>query len=231
MPASYDKFFIISRLDFQSTLLTSVREVVIPTAHIVVLSGFHGDQKSCERSWSVIELVLHFACLCIMFTTFLTLDVSGRGHLKHNVRVRQLSGTRVASVGVISFRTLEHVGFVEEKRVVGVTAAHLDDVAAVGSSSALSVISLSIIVVSVGTSPLEVNQIRLLVNLQVHGDEIILDSGVNLHDIASLTPHIHVEDAFIVGFKRSLGESHIVGTVLEGTTELRGVDGQLKVPH
>ena len=73
------------------------------------------------------------------------------------------------------------------------------------------------------------NQIRLLINLQVHGNEIILDSGVYLHDIASLTPHIHVEDAFIVGFKRSLGEGHIVGTILEGTTELCSVDGQLKV--
>ena len=123
----------VSRLDLQSTLLTSVREVVIPTAHIVVLSGFHGDQKSCERSWSVIELVLHFAGLCIMFTTLLALDVSGGCHLKHDVRVRQLSGTRVASVGVISFGTLEHVGFVEEEGVVVVTAAHLDDVAAVGS--------------------------------------------------------------------------------------------------
>merc|ERR1719318_1945186 len=133
-----------------------------------------------------------------MLTPLLTLDVSGRGHLKHNVRVGQLGGTRVASVGVISFRTLEHIGFIEEERVVVVAAAHLDDVAAVGSSSTLSVVTLSIIVVSVRTSPLEVNQIRLLINLQVHGDEIVLDSGVYLHDIASLTPHIHVEDAFIV---------------------------------
>merc|ERR1719505_160786 len=164
-----------------------------------------------------------------MFATFLTLDISRGCHLKHNVGVRQLSGTRVTSVGVISFGTLEHVGFVEEKGVVVVTAAHLDDVAAVGSSSTLSVVTLSIVVVSVRTSPLEVNQIRLLINLQVHGDEIILDSGVYLHDIASLTPNIHVEDAFIVGFKRSLGESHIVGTILERTTELRGVDGELKV--
>merc|ERR1712178_313482 len=220
---------IFSRLDLQSTLLTSVREVVIPTAHIVVLSGFHGDQKSCERSWSVIELVLHFARLCVMFAPLLTLDISRGGHLKHDVSVCQLSSTRVASVGVISFRTLEHVGFVKEKRVVVVTAAHLDDVAAVGSSPSLSIVTLSIVVVSVGTSPLEVNQICLLVNLQVHGDEIILDSGVYLHDIASLTPHIHVKDAFIVGFFRSLGEHHVVGTILEGTTELSSVDGQLEV--
>ncbi len=68
--------------------------------------------------------------------------------------------------------------------------AKLDDVAAVSTRGTLAVVVLWIVV---GASPLEVH---VVAQLDVHagGEEVVLDTGVYLHDVAALATHLDIVD-------------------------------------
>ena len=62
------------------------------------------------------------------------------------------------------------------------------------------------------------------------GDEIVFDGWVHLHNVSSLPSHVEVVQCYVVcdvsHFSRLQDKN--VGTILEGSPKLRGVDGKLE---
>ncbi len=72
----------------------------------------------------------------------------------------------------------------------------------------------------------------VLIDGQFIGHKVVLHSRIRLDNVPTLPTDIEVMDSAILGSSvsksTSRAELHDVGTVLEGTTKLSGVDGQTK---
>ena len=78
------------------------------------------------------------------------------------------------------------------------------------------------------TCPLDVHTV-LVSDLQAVGDEVVLNGGIRLHDVAPLPSHVQVvqDAAPILLIQRATWAEHdSVRPVLEGAAKLGSVDGQ-----
>jgi len=95
----------------------------------------------------------------------------------------------------------------------------------VGSVSACSSFSSVSVGVSVASSPLEVDVISLS-SSEEGWDKVVLGGGVSLDDVSSLSSDVQVENSLEEGDGgRSWSDVEDVRSVLEGSSELSGIDG------
>ena len=80
------------------------------------------------------------------------------------------------------------------------------------------------------TSPLDMQQVVILLDGQPVGNEVVLHRWVDLHDVAPLAAHVQVVDVFVVGHAVLLAAPQLddVCTILESSPELGGVHGELQ---
>jgi hypothetical protein len=208
-------------VDVQETLLISVGEVVVSGGHVGEGSSqVELDQTSIKVLAGSVEL---HAVLDILLFLVLVSTVLGQELLVGEaVSLSQHGHSQSEGLG------LEHSGVVLQPVVrsgLGVSqVGGLDDVGSVSLVSSLTSVTSG---VGVATGPLEVDVVTDT-GVQDGGDEVVLGGGVGLDDVSSLTTDVDVEDTGVVGHTSGSG-SHVedVRSVLEGSSELGGIQGQL----
>jgi hypothetical protein len=199
--------------DDDDSLLVSVGEVVISRRHEALHSGgVLLVQSSVKVGGSSVELLAVLYVLLIV----------GVGIAVDLVQ----SGERVSQRGRIEegrVSSVDELSVLEGGRGV---VFDLDDVGSIGLVLSFSGISCGVVVAS---HPLEVDVISLS-HFQVVGDEIVLDRGISLYDISSLSSDVKVEDSGGVGdSRRSSNDSERMRSVLEGSSVLGSVQSQGQV--
>jgi len=186
-------------VDIDLSSLCSVGEVVVSAGHVVEGSSLvHLEETSIEVSWGSIELhaVLNVSLNSVLVVGVLGLELlisqavglSEHGHVKSQLlRLEEWSvaiDPRIACwLHVSKGSNLHHVG-------------------SIGLSSSLTSISSW---VGVASGPLEVDQIVGSSSERLW-HEVILHSGIGLHDVSSLSSHVQVEDSLGVGNSRWSGK-------------------------
>ena len=81
------------------------------------------------------------------------------------------------------------------------------------------------------TSPLDMQQVFVPLECQSVGGEVVLHRWVGLLGVSPLTAHVQVLNVFVVGYAVLLAAQQLerVWTILEGSPELGGVDGELQL--
>jgi len=209
--------------DDNLSLLSSVGEVVVSGAHEIEASGLvHSDETSIEVLRSSVELHA---------VAWVSLD----GVLVVVVLLLQVSKTKTVGLSKHAHPLSEFLGL-KERSVLGnpiirsrersIKVRDLDHVASVGSLGSFSCISSW---VSVASGPLEVDIISSTSNKE-SGDKIIFSGGVSLDNVSSLSTDVKVENSLKRRDSSGSGSNvEHVGSVLEGSSELRGIDGKRNV--
>jgi len=211
--------------DIEDTLLISVGEVVVTSAHVIVSSsGVHFDNSSIEVLVS-----------CIEFHAILDIFLGSVGI--SSVLEQQLG--LVKAVVLIKHGKSNSHGSVGEHNPAWVCrdpcssnwvsrrwGSNLDNVASVSLVSSFSSISGWVLITS---SPLEVNVISNS-GVEIRWDKVILSGWVGLDNVSSLSSDVQVKHT---GQSRdisgSLGNVENKRSVLEGSSVLTGIHGQLEV--
>jgi len=205
------------------TLLSSVGEVVVSGAHVPEGSGLvHSNKSSIEVRRSGVELhaVGGISLNGVLVVVVLLLQV-GKGE----------------TVGLSEHaHPLAEIRRFEERRVLldpGIRSGHggikvrdLNHVASVSLGSSFSCISGW---VSVTSSPLEVDVVSRT-SSEEGGDKVIFGGGVSLDNVSSLSSNVQVEDSLKSRDSRGSGSNvEHVRSVLEGSSELRGINGKRNI--
>merc|ERR1719505_298941 len=188
--------YTLSLFNNEGGFLSPIREIIISRTHVVVLPFRKRQQHPPKRCRCVIQLVLHDVSVrtfCRITAILLTLNETSSSHLDSDVdRLEGVFGGVFSSP--VHFSVHEHGGVFEGSDwVVHTSICDLNNVAAVGSSCALTIVT---VIVCVGTCPLYVHQF-LLFDSQISREEIILVRGKCLHDVAPLSTNIQIMDEFI----------------------------------
>jgi len=211
------------RSDHKLSLLSSVGEVVVSGAHVPEGSSLvHSDESSVEVGRSSVELhaVAGIRLDGVLVVVVLLLQISKREAIclsQHAHPCSELRGLKERSVlGEPSISGGDR----------GIKVRDLDHVASIGSLSSFSCISSW---VSIASSPLEVDIISSTSDKE-SGDEVIFGGRVSLHDVSSLSSDVQVEDSLKRRDSSGSGSNvEHVGPVLEGSSELRSIDGERNV--
>lgn len=213
-------------------LVGSVGEVVVSGRHVVERSGSSdldqtsvkvrgsdslGIQNSVEGS-AVLSVVISSVVVVLSNSVLdllvgLALLLSQPGKVLHGREVEQ---------GV-------HGGLVQRVWQVrsGLVSLERQDVGSVGGLLSISVVLTIWVVVTSG--PLDMDIIVAL-DKQTGWHEIVLGSRVGLDDVSSLSSDVQVEDTSSWSDSGSGSDLEGVGSVLEGSSELVGVDVHLQHP-
>jgi len=205
------------------TFLSSVGEIVISGVHVVESSSVvHLDQTSIEVLVCFVQLVTVVSGsvdICLVATIL-------SQQLSHGLAIGLSNGRKPES----------QTCSVEERGVggqpgfwgwgVGIERNHLNHVGSVSLVSSFSSVSSG---VGITTSPLKVDIISSS-DGQIVGSEIIFSGGGSLDHVASLSSDVEVENS--VGgqdSRRSGSDVEHEGSVLEGSSKLRGINSQSHV--
>lgn len=222
--------------DLDGHLLRAVGEVVVAGGHEVEGTGGAGSADTAvEQGLGSVQVVAVLEVLIVVVVV-----ASGGG-----VGLAALDGVVVgllcvgADAGLILVGELEserggpELGILDAIGVVGASVSvHtllLDDGHQVGAIVLVATVTGLTSGVVVGTSPLEVDVVCAS-DLELVGREIVLYSWVALNNVSSASSNIQVEDArswLYVSW--TLGDLERVRAVLEGTSELVGVDVESQV--
>jgi len=220
--------------DVDGSLLRSVGEVVVTSAHVLVgTRNAHGNEATVVISVGSVLL------LAVLDVRVLTVSVGGAVQSEELVLAKAAAslGGVVADSGLVNVGEVEGGGRVDQgdrgdrHGNVGPTVREsiigkLDNVGAISLVSALTGVTSR---VGIRASPLEVNVISQA-NLHVVGDEVVLGGRVGLDNVATLAANVQVEDTGSrSNTSRALNNEEAVGAVLEGTTVLGGVQGKGEV--
>jgi len=208
-------------LDVDDSLLGTVGEVVVASAHVVVgASLLDSDETSVPVSRGRIQL---HAVLVVLLGSLSVAVVL----FQELLPVQALGGVALVLTEVghlVSLRRVaeEEGGILGRDGVVVAGVGHLDNVRAVSASLAFSVV---VGWVGVASSPLHVDVISGagIKNLR---DKVVFNGRINLHNVASLSSDVEIEDT---GGVRNSGGSGANGedvcSILEGSSGLSGVEG------
>jgi len=112
--------------------------------------------------------------------------------------------------------------------------AQLHEIRSIGTEGALAgvarltVTTATAVIVGVGASPLDVDEVGGLDMDTIRG-EIILDAWIRLDDVTTLATHIQVVDLGATGSDGGTrADVETVGTILEGSAKLVGVDREIQ---
>jgi len=207
--------------DVELSLLVSVGEGVVSGGHVVERSSqVELDQTSIEVFRGSIQF---HAVLDISLGSVFIIVVLGQQFLiGQAVSLVQHGHSQSQGLG------LEHGSVRRDPSIGGGlgsrVAADLDDVASVSLVSSFSGITSG---VGITTSPLEVNVVTNS-GVQESGDEIVFSGGESLDDVSSLSSDVDVVDTSSGAHTTGSG-SNVEGvrSVLEGSSELGGIHGQL----
>lgn len=214
--------------DLDGHLVRAVGEVVVTSGHEVESTGGLGAlSTSVEEGRGHVEVV---AVLEVLVVVVVVASSGGIGLAAASLTV---SGT---DARLIKVSQLEGKGRGEDfhlldlARVVG---AGLEGLGVQGYQVGAIVLVTSVTglvgSVVVGTSPLEVDVISAS-DLEMGGSEIILNTRVALNDVSTTSTDTQVEDTCSrLDVSRALHDLEGMRTILEGTTELVGVDVQSQV--
>jgi len=208
-------------VNVDNSLLISVREVVVSSAHVVEGSGeIHLEASSIEVLGSsvqqsavsdifvglssglgLLELSLSLASSLVKVLH----SESDFGILEEDlllVRLSPLFGGRDGSPGVLD----------------------LSNVGSIGLRGSFSGVSSWVLVAS---SPLEVNVISDS-DVKILRNEVVFGGGVGLDDVSSLSSDVQVVQSRSSGnLAGSLGDNEGVRSILEGSSKLSGINGHL----
>jgi len=175
------------RDDVDSSLLISVREVVVSSAHVEERSGLvHLEDSSIVVVKSGIELS---AVLDILLSVSSIVSVGGEDLSSGKAVLLVKSGERNSGSSVLDEDLL---GVGRDPSIGdGVCVIGVDDLNVVGSVSLISSFSSISSGVSVASSPLEVNVISDS-GIEILGDEIVLGGRVSLNNVATLSSNVQV---------------------------------------
>jgi len=206
--------------DRELSLLSSVGEVVVSGVHVVESSGgVHLDQTSIEVGSSSVQL--HAVSLVLVDGSDVV--VVGSQELSHG----QASSLSEHSHVLSQFRRLEQGSIgVDPIGSGGSRGGEVSDLDHVGSISLIGSFSGVSSGVGVATGPLEVDVISNSA-LEMVGDEVVLRGGVSLNDVSSLSSDVEVENSVGGGDSSGSGSDvEHVRSILEGSSELRSIDGE-----
>ena len=221
------------------SLLRSVGEVVVSGGHVV--EGSNG----LELNKATIKVVRSSVQLLAVLGILISVGVSSLLELLKGSAASSLGGVvanglvQLVKVGKTESNLLGEHGLGEPGPWVvtlTVVGLHLDNVGTIGSTSSLTGITF---IVGVATSPLDVDKVSLA-DVEGGGDEVILNGGVGLDDVSTLSTDVQVDDlgtgtnnnggAILIDDGGGTGLNvEGVGTVLEGTSELGGINGKSQV--
>jgi len=207
--------------DVELSLLISVRELMGSGGHVVeVSSQVELNQTSIEIGLSSIQL---HAVLNVLFDIVFVVVVLGQQFfIGEAVSLTQHGHSQSQSLG------LEHSSVRRDPSIrSGLGGRHvrdLDDVASISLVSSFSGITSG---VGVATSPLEVNVITNS-GIQESRNKVHFGGGESLDDVSSLSSDVNVEDSgSVLNTTGTRSEVISVRSVLEGSSELSGINGQL----
>jgi hypothetical protein len=211
-------------VDGDLSLLRSVGEVVV-TGGVVVPSASvgHLNDTSVKVGRTSVQLVA-------VANIFVLIDLAAGDLFLGQAAVVGVEGIAphlgLTDVSKVLHSLDRQEGLLIESSGVVATALIASQDDKVVTISLVGTLTGSVGLVEVATSPLEVHVVTL-VDLQVVGSKVVLDSGVALHNVTTTTTHVQVDDTTAerqVGRTRQDAED--VRSVLEGTTVLVGVEGQ-----
>jgi len=208
-----------------NSLLVTVREVVISSRHVVESSSsVHLEDSSVEVVLSGVELS---AVSGILLSVSSVVSVGGE-ELSSSEAVSLVKSGESDSGGSILNEDL--LGVLGDPVISdGESVIGADDLNVVRSVSSILSLSSRSSGVGVTSSPLEVNVVSNS-GVKVLRDEVVLNRGVSLNDVSSLSSDVQVEESSRSGDSRgSLGDLEGVRSILEGSSELRSVDSQLEL--
>mmetsp|Transcript_65689 Transcript_65689/g.105865 ORF Transcript_65689/g.105865 Transcript_65689/m.105865 type:complete len:342 (-) Transcript_65689:1228-2253(-) len=204
-------------------LLGSIREVVVPgTQNMMCPDMKHLSEAAVEVGRCTIELLA-------ILLRILVVTVGVARHILILIQVGKLVHQCSATRKCVAVRLGEGVkqqGVLRNWQRYSLSSGrHLHQVRAVRSSSAVARV---IVVIGIGTRPLEV-EVGALLNHQILRNKVVLNRGVDLHDVASAASDVVVHNASSLGHLcRTLLDHESVRAVLERATKLVRVDLQLQ---
>jgi len=213
------KFVVLGGND-QLSLLGTIREVVVTSRHVCELSSLvHFNESSIEVGGrGSIELSTVGKEL---FDVVDVVSILGKQGLDGNASSLVDERHAVAEELAIEKRLFNSVIGSDDGDVV-IQVLDLHDVGTISLHCSFTIIASGIVVT---TSPLEVNNISLLY-LQAIWYEVVLRRRESLHDVSTFSADVQVVNLGVLGHSLGSGvDVEDVRTVLEGTSELGGVDG------
>mmetsp|Transcript_75070 Transcript_75070/g.217902 ORF Transcript_75070/g.217902 Transcript_75070/m.217902 type:complete len:1001 (+) Transcript_75070:1680-4682(+) len=220
-------------------LLGAVRVVVVPGAREVVRAhDLHLHEAGVEVGGRGVELVAVGVVVVIQIPVLDLLLVlrASVARLCGELRLIQEGELLHEPHSLLCIRgTRVRVLRVEEERValdghwlVPRPAADLDQIGAIGALPPIARIPIR---VRVAADPLEVHVVAH-VHLQVVRHEVVLNSGVHLHNVPAPATNVKVDDPGVAHHAvRPLLDDEHVGAVLEGSAELGCVHLDLQGPR
>jgi len=187
----------LSHLD--AAFLATVGKVVVARAHVKVVPTGLGleDATPNEGSRCVVELVRHASEPGISFDGSIACCSEVDGALLPSLG----SSVKQKAVGVLDEVVFIHLSLVERNRIVQIGSFDRHEVVSISSASTLSIVaclaipSIASIVVCVGAGPLQMDVVAFG-DLKDVGHEVILNRGIGLYNVASLTTHIQIDYVF-----------------------------------
>lgn len=208
----------------EHSLLVTVGEVVVSGGDVEEFSSsVHLEQSSVKVLRGSVEL---HAVLRILFGLVGVVVVLGQQlFLGQAVGLSQISkedsGFEGIEHGADFARSFSQVGVIH--RVRGSKALDLDNVGSIGLVSSFSGISSG---VGVTSGPLEVDKVSNS-DVEIIGNKVVFSGRVGLDDVSSFSSDVQVEDTANTNIGRSRDDGEDVRSVLEGSEELRGINGHL----
>jgi len=207
--------------DVDLTLLSSVGEVVVTRAHVIVWSlltsrDVHSDGTTIKVLGGSIEL---HAVLNILFEVVFVVTVLGEQFFVGQAVLLIQEGHSLSEVsskeGLVLLQPLIR------SWDVGSHILDLDNVASVGLISTFTSVTCW---VGITTGPLEVDVISNT-DSQIIRNKVVFDGRVGLDDVSSLTTDVQVVDSSSAWDLSSLSWADVedVRSVLEGSSELGGI--------
>lgn len=228
----------------EGSLLRAVGEGVVTSAHVVEGTSIaHRDQATIEVGLSQVEAVAVLDLVIAVLSVIGNVGATAVGNdvlLRTSTAAAELAGViangslaevsqtvGIISVGehaLISQVSNGHVGTAPVTRVGGGT--ELNHVGAISAVTTVTSLSTGL---SIRASPLGVDEVADRDGEGV-GDKVVLNGRVGLNDVTTATTNVQVPD---LGGGGDASGARLDGegmrTVLEGTTELRGIDGESQV--
>jgi len=195
--------------------VSSVGEVVVTGSHVVESSsGVHEKESSVEVLVSSVQLVA-VVNVVISVGKSRGWEATSLSEIGEPLSERLVSEHQLVWVG-----SDPSVGDWHGIR----QSLHLHDVGTISSVATLTSVTSG---VGVTSSPLKVDVISLG-DVEELRSKLVLGGGVSLDDVTTLSSNVKVVDTAGVSNSRGAGDDvEHVGTILEGTSELGGIDGKL----
>lgn len=213
--------------DLEGHLLRAVGEVVVTGGHEVEgSSGGRADNTTIEEGGSEVEVVAVLLVLLVVVVVssgrgvgLAAVGLTGGGADGGLVLVGKLEGKG----GLEDLGVVDEVGVVATRLSLGLSLSRLDG-DHVGAISLVESVTGLVGGVVVRSSPLEVDVVSTG-DLEVVGGEIVLNGGVALDNVSTASTDSQVEDTGTgLNVGGALGDLEGMRAILEGTSELVGVD-------